>query len=71
MHFVSFSYSGDCFLQVKLSLSYVIVVQKSSTGDRSQNNFGKRKLIIKDYAISLTNTFHIVNKKSNSPTFTM
>ena len=32
--FVSFSYCGVCYHQIELSISYVIVVQKSSSGDR-------------------------------------
>ena len=45
MYFVLFWYCGDCSSQVELSLSYVIVVQKSSSGDEISLLFWREKVL--------------------------
>ena len=41
MLFVSYSYCGACCSQIELSISYVIFVQKSSSGDEEFRLYGR------------------------------
>ena len=51
LSFCLFLYNGVCYNQLKLSISYVIVIQKGSNGDGKLHFFGRDLYCVKSVTL--------------------